>query len=245
MGKGVGTAVGGLAGGPVGAIVGGGIGSTSDAANSMKEAAARQQQYNRPNQYSPFGSSSWSQGPDGSWTQNTNASQQMQPGLFNLQNQWNEGAKTPLDNGAGARQHAEDALYSRETSRLDPQWQQAGDSMKTELLNQGFTPGTEAYNNAYGNFSRAKNDAYSSARNDSITMGGQEATRQQQMDMLSKMYPGMQMQQLQQLMQQPYTQPGTEQMQGQQAANQYMGDMYGGIFNLGGKLGAAAVKGGG
>lgn len=236
MGKGIGTAVGTLAGGPVGAVIGGGLGSASDAANNMKDAAGRQEQYNRPNQYSPFGSSTWSKDANGNWMQNTQASQQMQPGLFNLQNQWNKGTSTPLDSGADARQHAEDALYQRETSRLDPQWQQQQDSMKTELLNQGFTPGTQAYDNAYGNFSRAKNDAYSTARNDSITMGGQEATRQQQMDMLSKMFPGMQMQQLQQLMQQPGTTPGNQQMEGQEAANKYMGDMYGGLFNLGGKV---------
>jgi hypothetical protein len=88
-------------------------------------------------------------------------------------------------NGMGAlptandetRKRVEDALYQRETSRLDPQFQQTEDSIRSTLLNRGITEGSEAWNNELQNFGRNKNDAYSTAMWDAITKGGAEQSR--------------------------------------------------------------------
>ena len=76
------------------------------------------------------------------------------------------------------RKHVEDALYGRATARLDPQWAQSGQSYAAKLADQGIPVGSEAHTNAMREFNAAKNDAYSSARNDSIAAGGAEASRQ-------------------------------------------------------------------
>jgi hypothetical protein len=97
--------------------------------------------------------------------------------------------------GADARNSAEQALYSRATSRLDPQWQQTTGNMDIQLRNQGLKPGDEAYDRAMQNTNMAKNDAYEAARTGAITGGGAEASRQQQMDLSSSNYQNMARQQ--------------------------------------------------
>lgn len=77
----------------------------------------------------------------------------------------------PLQADAAARQAAQDAAYRQATSRLDPQWQQAANQQETKLRNQGLTPGGEAYDNAMRDFNFGKNDAYSSAFNNSFNTG--------------------------------------------------------------------------
>lgn len=66
------------------------------------------------------------------------------------------------------RQAVADAYYRQSTSRLDPQWAQADEALRSRLANQGITEGSEAYGKEIGNFDRAKNDAYGSAINSSI-----------------------------------------------------------------------------
>jgi hypothetical protein len=56
-----------------------------------------------------------------------------------------------------------DQAYSAFTSRLDPQWQQREQAQKTELANQGLSPGGEAYTNAMRDFNQGRNDAYQQA----------------------------------------------------------------------------------
>lgn len=77
----------------------------------------------------------------------------------------------PLQADAAARQAAQDAAYRQATARLDPQWQTAGDMQETKLRNQGLAPGGEAYTNAMRDFNFGKNDAYSSAFNNSFNTG--------------------------------------------------------------------------
>jgi hypothetical protein len=91
------------------------------------------------------------------------------------------------DTGA-IRQNAEDALYRRATSRLDPQWNQQEEQLRSRLANQGLDVGSEAATNAFGDFSRSRNDAYSSAMNDAITGGGTEAARQVGMETAAGQY---------------------------------------------------------
>ena len=68
------------------------------------------------------------------------------------------------------------SLYGQQTSRLDPQWQQRDEAMRTQLANQGLAPGGEAYTNAMRDQTFARNDAYNSALNSAIG----NATAQQQ-----------------------------------------------------------------
>ena len=138
------------------------------------------------------------------WTSRT----QLTPGqqkLFDLRenaqgtllNQANNNLRQPLDfsgldkqvgnlglsnDFSGDRQRVEDALYSRSTSRLDPQFEMGQRDLETKLYNQGVQPGTEAWNREVASLSRQKQDAYSGARTDAITGGGQEQSRLYGMD---------------------------------------------------------------
>lgn len=71
-----------------------------------------------------------------------------------------------------------DSIYNQYTSRLDPQWQQDQQRLETQLTNQGFTRGSDAWNKAVDAFSRQKNDAYQTALNASVTGAGTEESRQ-------------------------------------------------------------------
>jgi hypothetical protein len=143
-----------------------------------------------PNQTNAFGvNSSWNKGADGKMNQTQSFGGPLGDLNQNLQGQAANAWQSPLDNGAQARQHAEDAIYSRGASRLDPQFAQQEQGLNSSMANQGLDPGSQAFNNAYGNFSRAKNDAYGSLSQDAIMGGGQEASRQQGMDLQSRMAP--------------------------------------------------------
>jgi hypothetical protein len=82
----------------------------------------------------------------------------------------------------GIRGNAQDALYARNTKYLDPQFERGEDKLRTRLANQGVVEGSEAYKNAYDDFSRSKDMAYSGARNDAVIGSGAEADRAFSMD---------------------------------------------------------------
>ena len=71
----------------------------------------------------------------------------------------------------GSGQSMEDAIYGKQTARLDPQFQQGRSDLTQNLANQGIFAGTQAYDREFGNFNRSQADAYSQARNDSIMQG--------------------------------------------------------------------------
>lgn len=169
---------------------GGGKGGGPPSAPDFTAAANAQTAANRPNQTNAFGSTSqWSQGPNGQWNQTSGFGGPLGGAARGLEQQFADANKGPLDNGAQARQHAEDAIYGRETSRLDPQWQQREQQFGSTLANQGIDPNSEAYAKAMGNFGRDRNDAYQQANYGAIMGGGQEGQRQQQMDLQSRMAP--------------------------------------------------------
>lgn len=211
---------------------------------------------NRPNQTTPFGSSTWTQGPDDQWSETqtydpritnayfTDLETQQQAGqmaqmlgrgvtqtIFDQQGHYTPfgqnlfipaavdhidpgtsgpnglshsidasglpslstgglqgnldtngltrlpGAGRGEDNFSAERGRQEDALYARNTSRLDPQWEQRQAALESQLTNQGFMRGTEAWNQAMDSMGRDRNDAYAGARNDSILAGGEEQSR--------------------------------------------------------------------
>jgi hypothetical protein len=81
------------------------------------------------------------------------------------------------DNFLQERQNAEDALYKRATSRLDPQYGQAETALDTKLRNQGFQAGDTGADAAKFSFNQGKTDAYGQARNDAIVGGSAEQDR--------------------------------------------------------------------
>lgn len=84
------------------------------------------------------------------------------------------------------RRRVEDSMYQRATSRLDPQFAQSENKMRTDLMNRGITEGSEAWKTQMDNFGRGKTDAYGAAQNDAITRGGEEMTRQYNLGMQSR-----------------------------------------------------------
>lgn len=211
----------------------------------LQQAAVATAAGNRPTQNTPFGSMQWSMDPNtGQWTQNQTAAPGLQQSLFNLQGQGANGTASPISNGSQARSQAFNSLYSQGASRLDPQWSMNDDNMKTQLANQGLTPGTPAYDQAYANEQRSKNDAYSSLTNNASLASGNAAQQQQQMDVTAQQAPFNTMNMIKSLMQMPSFSAGPDYLGAANATNQYnlqnqqlsnsgWGNMMGGLFNLG------------
>ena len=80
--------------------------------------------------------------------------------------------------GQDARQRAEDAIYQRASSRLDPRFQQQENDLRTRMIQQGLTAGDAGWDREMGNFDRGRNDAYDLAQTAAIQGGGAEAQRQ-------------------------------------------------------------------
>lgn len=248
--------LGGVSGGAGGAIAGGGKKGGAPPPPDYVGAAERTGQQNRPDQTNAFGSTStWGVGPDGRPTQTSSFGGPMAGAMTGLEGQFAQANATPMDNGAQARQHAEDAIYGRSTSRLDPRFAQAGQALDANLANSGLSPGDASYDASKANFSREKTDAYQQAQYGAITGGGQEASRQQAMDFNSRMMPLQALQGMQGLSGQAGVNPGANYlaaagMQGQygldaqQMQNQAMADYWKGITGLAG-AGAKAAGGAG
>jgi hypothetical protein len=140
----------------------------------ITKAAGDQTSNNRLNTSNPFSSQTFN--PDGSTsTQFTGGLGQAATGL---QGQV-AGMAQPMDwsrfgqvgSGDQARDQAINGAYSQATSRLDPQWNQRMDQSRTQLLNQGLDPTSEAYKNQMQDLSMQRNDAYSGAMNGAIAQG--------------------------------------------------------------------------
>lgn len=83
----------------------------------------------------------------------------------------------PTNDYSEDRKRVEDALYAR----LNPQLTQDRAALETQLLNQGFTRGTEAFNTELDSANRQANDA----RLGVIAAGGQEQSRLRGLDFQS------------------------------------------------------------
>lgn len=164
---------------------------------------------NRPDQFTPFGNTQWQQDAQGNWTQTSTLNPESQRALdaqmglmadkselaASLTGRMEDEFGAPLDysglpewagqlsSGEDARQAAEDAIYGRSASRLDPQWEQRTSQKEAQLAARGLRPGDKAYDQAMENLGRERTDAYQQAQFGSIMGGGQEATREQAMDL--------------------------------------------------------------
>jgi hypothetical protein len=79
--------------------------------------------------------------------------------------------RTGMPDPTQARQQAIDAAFGQASSRLDPMWSQREEAMRTQLLNQGLDPTSEAYRNQMSEMGRQRNDAYQGALNSAIMQG--------------------------------------------------------------------------
>ena len=176
-------AAGGVIGGPLGKAAGSGLfGGNAPSTPDFNKAASA-------NQTNAFGAnSSWTMGPNGP-VQSQSFGGPLGGAMQGLEGQFASANANPLDNGQQARTRAEGAIYGQEQSRLDPRFQQQQHDLQTQLANQGLDPNSQAYQAQMGNFGRERNDAYQSAMNNAIMGGGQEAQRQQGMDINSRMAP--------------------------------------------------------
>ena len=182
------------------------VGAAEEEGKQERLTAAQATMADRPDQYDPFGSLTWQTGGSddpNKWTQQYTLSAPMQNnfdsamGVTNSMSSLREDAMARAEQEmSGApdwgqfgqakglefdptelRQRAEDAAYGRQTSRLDPQFEQRAREKEVKLRNRGLRPGDEAYDNAMGNFNRGRNDAYEQARMGSVGMGMQEANQ--------------------------------------------------------------------
>ncbi len=153
-------------------------GAAQATAQGNLEATRAATKANRINQYTPYGSLTYSQegsDPDGGWSQTVNLSPVGQQ-LLDYQNnaalglgqqtgqalsRVNDSLSQPFDYGSVG--DVQDAAQKAVTDRLDPMWSQREDQTRTRLIQQGLQPGTEAYDNAMREFNVGRNDAYQQA----------------------------------------------------------------------------------
>jgi hypothetical protein len=69
---------------------------------------------------------------------------------------------------------AEDYAYNLGKERLDPQFDQSQDALRSQLIASGLRPGTEAYDQQMQQFGQTKNDAYNQ-----LALGAQQQGYQQ------------------------------------------------------------------
>lgn len=144
-----------------------GVTAAKEQADVIGKAAEEDRAYAHPDVTNPLGSQTVTRDPvTGKVSVNTSLSPEQQALVASLRG----------DLGTG-RESVEDALYSRATSRLDPQWQQREDATRTRLYNQGLREGDKAFDTGMSNLGMDRNDAYSAARNQAILAGGQEQSR--------------------------------------------------------------------
>lgn len=167
---------------------------------------------NRINQVTPYGSLTYSHSgddPDGGWSQNLNLTSAGQA-LLDQQNKTSQGLSSLQDNAMsrvaaqqgqpfdyGSVQDVQDASYGAQTARLDPQWQQREQALRTQMANQGIPMGSEASNNEFRTFNQGKNDAYTNARLAAISTAPQtlqmaSALRSQPLNELNALRTGSQ-----------------------------------------------------
>jgi len=198
---------------------------------ASKEVTEQQTYANRPDQYTPWGTTTWdnenvwdpaTQQNVNRWTSNTTLNPESQRALDaelalqadrselggSLYGRMETEFADPMNwkslnpygaslmGGDEARQAAEDAVYERSVSRLDPQWEQRESDNLAQLTAQGLRPGDAAYDRATDNMERDRTDAYQQAQYGAVMAGGQEASRQQGLDLQQSNYEN-QMRQMQ------------------------------------------------
>lgn len=92
-------------------------------------------------------------------------------GLMGLSGSLNPGA------AQAAQQNGQNAAYQSAMGYLSPQFSQQQTSLEAQLANQGLAPGSQAYDNAYGNLARAQGQQQQQAINQAQLTGSQIGTQ--------------------------------------------------------------------
>lgn len=174
-GKAIGKAVGGKGAPPPPDY----LGAVREQGRISQDLVNQQTRANRPDQSTPFASSTWDVGPNGEYSQQVRLNGPLADASMAAQQQFADAIGKGLDlsslqelgSGDAARQQAIDAAYSQATSRLDPRFSQARDRERTRLLNQGLAEGSEAFNKSLGELGNQENDAYNQALYSAIGQG--------------------------------------------------------------------------
>lgn len=179
---------------------------------SNKATATTQYELGATNQVTPQGTSSYKQ--IGTWDDGTPRFEQstaLSPGEQGI---YDTGVQTRQNLGTiGQEQSAKigsilntpfDINAARDTkiadiqkTFLDPQWNEAQDAQRTQLLNSGVRPGSEAYDHAMRDFSTNRQRGYDTAYLDSYNAGNQAALteRNQPINEISALLSGSQVSQ--------------------------------------------------
>lgn len=158
---------------------------------------------NRPDQYTPWGSSIWTQDPEGNWTQTINLSPTQQQ-IFDLGQQsdilmsqlglqgagqlgnlfQNQFSLDPLG-AMNNYQQEYGKVYQAMMDRVNTDIGQDREAMRSQLVAQGIAPGTEAYNREMQRLDRQLTDARQQAEIQATRQMGerqrQEMARRRQM----------------------------------------------------------------
>lgn len=100
----------------------------------------------------------------GSFTQGGSLTSNVQP--LSVQQQLSYSGLGALPNGQDfnqAAQSASDAVYGQAASRLNPQYAQLENDMRSRLMNSGISENSQAFQREMDNFSRNRTDAYNQA----------------------------------------------------------------------------------
>lgn len=76
-----------------------------------------------------------------------------------------------VDGSDAARQRAEQATYQSVVDKLSPQFANQTSDLQTRLVNQGLTPGSEAYQRAMTDLQNNQNDTLSQAAFNAVSQG--------------------------------------------------------------------------
>jgi hypothetical protein len=77
----------------------------------------------------------------------------------------------------GERKRIEESLFERAQERLDPRFQREEDRLRTQLINQGITQGSEAYGTELEQLGERQSDLINQALQSAIATGGAEQSR--------------------------------------------------------------------
>lgn len=168
------------------------------------EVAQADAQYNRIDQFTPFGNLTFS-GPERN-VANLTLSPELQqafglqsqvdinslqealrrqatsqegslPGLVTELDQSQFGAIPGMDDFAEQRDLVSQSLFDRQRSLLDPVFQQREQELRGDLANQGLPQASEAFANDLGTFNRGMGETYGRAALDATLAGSQEQSR--------------------------------------------------------------------
>jgi hypothetical protein len=158
---------------------------------------------NRPSIATPYGGQSWSKDANGNWQLSQGFSGPLAGANDSLGSQYAEMLRQPMADGQQARDQAIGAAYGQATSRLDPQWDKRQEALRTQLLNQGLDPSSEAGRESMHESDLSRNDAYTSAMNSAIGQGQAAGDSVFRNNLASRMAMPQQMQMMQDLLKPP------------------------------------------